>query len=185
MDGLNKLIHQYKKKYRMGKIGLFYSFKSKKTAKVAGLVLNAFSGADVDSVNVDEVHHENFLEFDRMIFGVPTWFDGELPNYWDELLPALEDEDFSNKKIAIFGLGDQVGYSENFCDAIGIMATFFENKGATIIGSFPLEGYTFERSKAVRDGQFIGLPLDQENQARLSTKRIEQWVELLKKDFKK
>ncbi len=171
------------KKYRMGKIGLFYSFKSKKTAKIAGIIHNAFSGIDVQLVNVDEVHKEHFLEFDQMIFGVPTWFDGELPNYWDELLPALEEVDFTHKKIAVFGLGDQKGYAENFCDAIGIMATFFEDKGALIVGSVPLEGYNFERSKAVKDGQFRGLPLDQENQARLTHKRIEHWVELLTKEF--
>ena len=89
------------KKYRMGKIGLFYSFKSKKTAKIAGIIHNAFSGIDVQLVNVDEVHKEHFLEFDQMIFGVPTWFDGELPNYWDELLPALEEVDFTHKKLPV------------------------------------------------------------------------------------
>ena len=167
----------------MEKIGLFYSFASKKTAKIAGVVHNAFSGNDVQLINVDEVKKEKFLDFDNLILGVPTWFDGELPNYWDELLPALEEIDFWNKRIAIFGLGDQKGYSENFCDAIGIMATFFEEKGALIVGKFPLDGYNFEGSKAVHDGQFVGLPLDQENQARLTNGRIEHWVEYLKKEF--
>ena len=167
----------------MEKIGLFYSFASKKTAKIAGIVHNAFSGEDIQLINVDEVKKEKFLDFDNLILGVPTWFDGELPNYWDELLPALEEIDFSNKRIAIFGLGDQKGYSENFCDAIGIMATFFEEKGALIVGKFPLDGYNFEGSKAVHDGQFVGLPLDQENQARLTNGRIEHWVEYLKKEF--
>ena len=167
----------------MGKIGLFYSFKSKKTAKIAGIIHNAFSGVEVQLVNVDEVHDQHFQEFDQMIFGVPTWFDGELPNHWDELLPGLEEVDFTHKKIAIFGLGDQKGYAENFCDAIGIMATFFEQKGAVIVGNYSAEGYTFEKSKALKDGRFRGLPLDQENQARLSHKRIENWVEILKKEF--
>jgi len=167
----------------MEKIGLFYSFASKKTAKIAGIVYNSFSGNDVQLINVDEVKKENFHVFNNLIIGVPTWFDGELPNYWDELLPALEEIDFSNKRIAIFGLGDQKGYSENFCDAIGIMATFFEEKGASIVGKIPLDGYTFEGSKAVRDGQFVGLPLDQENQARLTNGRIELWAGNLKKEF--
>ena len=96
------------------------------------------------------------------------------------MLPALEEIDFSHKKIAVFGLGDQKGYPENFCDAIGIMAAFFEDKGASIVGYFPLEGYTFEDSKAVRNGRFMGLPLDQENQARLTNGRIENWVADLK-----
>jgi len=167
----------------MKKTALFYSFNSKKTAKVAGIIYNAFSGDAVQQMNVDEVIISNFLDFDNLIIGVPTWFDGELPGYWDELLPALEEIDFSNKKIAVFGLGDQKGYPENFCDAIGIMALFFEERGALIVGNFPLEGYTFEGSKAVRNGQFIGLPLDQENQARLTNGRIEQWVAILKNEF--
>lgn len=164
----------------MGKVGLFYSFNSKKTAKIAGIIHNAFSGEEVKLINVDDVSKEHFQEFDNLIIGVPTWFDGELPNYWDELLPALEEIDFSQKKIAVFGLGDQKGYPENFCDAIGIMAAFFEDKGASIVGYFPLEGYTFEGSKAVRNGRFMGLPLDQENQARLTNGRIENWVAELK-----
>ena len=167
----------------MKKIGLFYSFASKKTAKIAGIIHNTFSGDEVQLINVDEVKKDSFKEFDNMIIGVPTWFDGELPNYWDELLPALEEIDFSKKRIAGFGLGDQKGYSENFCDAIGIMASFFEDKGALIVGKIPLEGYTFEGSKAVKNGEFLGLPLDQENQARLTNGRIEQWVENLKKEF--
>ena len=167
----------------MEKIGLFYSFNSQKTAKIAGIIRNAFSGDDVQPVNVDEVRKENFLEYVNLIIGVPTWFDGELPNYWDELLPALEEIDYSHQKIAIFGLGDQKGYPENFCDAIGIMATFFEEKGALIVGKFSTEGYIFESSKAVRDGRFLGLPLDQENQARLTNGRIENWATLLRNEF--
>ena len=167
----------------MGKTVLFYSFNSTKTAKIAGIIHNAFTGVDIQLVNVEEVKTEQFHDFDNLIIGVPTWFDGELPNYWDELLPALEDLDFSKQKIAVFGLGDQKGYPENFCDGIGLMAEFFESKGAAIVGEFPLEGYTFESSKAVKNGQFVGLPLDQENQARLTSGRIEQWVLLLKKEF--
>ena len=167
----------------MNKIGLFYSFNSKKTAKIAGIIQNNFTGDDVQPVNVDDINQNSFPDFDNMIVGVPTWFDGELPNYWDELLPALEDIDFNSKKIAIFGLGDQKGYPENFCDAIGIMALFFEEKGAQIVGKQSLAGYTFETSKAVRNGEFLGLPLDQENQSRLTAGRIENWVTILKNEF--
>ncbi|MEI6141583.1 MAG: flavodoxin [Mariniphaga sp.] len=167
----------------MNKIGLFYSYNSKKTAKIAGIIHNNFTTDDVQLVDVDTINSGNFPDFDNMIVGVPTWFDGELPNYWDELLPALEDIDFTSKKIAIFGLGDQKGYPENFCDAIGIMALFFEEKGAQIVGKIPLDGYTFETSKAVRNGEFLGLPLDQENQSRLTAGRIENWVINLKNEF--
>jgi flavodoxin I len=167
----------------MKNIGLFYSFNSGKTAKIAERIKNALSGFKVENVNVEDADEKSIDSYDNLIFGVPTWFDGELPNYWDEYLPSLEDKVLSGKKVAIFGLGDQINYSENFCDAIGILADFFEKKGAAIVGKFPLEGYKFESSKAVRNGEFLGLPLDQENQGKLSNLRIERWVEQLKSAF--
>lgn len=48
-----------------------------------------------------------------MIVGASTWFDGELPTYWDELVPELESLDLKGKKVAIFGLGDQKNYPDN------------------------------------------------------------------------
>jgi len=167
----------------MKKVALFYSFKSQKTSKIAGLIQESFVDTELHPFDVEEVNIDNFKQFDNLIIGVPTWFDGELPNYWDELLPELEALDYTGKKFAIFGLGDQKGYPENFCDAIGIMASFFAGKGAEIVGKISPEGYTFESSKALNDNEFMGLPLDQENQARLTKERINHWVELLKNQF--
>lgn len=167
----------------MNKIGLFYSFHTGKTAKVAEKVIEAFEGTEIEAVNVEEINEEVFLKYDNIVVGVPTWFDGELPNYWDEFVPALKDLDLSNKKIAIFGLGDQKGYPENFNDGIGILADLFESLHATIVGFTSIEGYTYESSRAQRGNQFCGLAIDQENQARLTSKRIKDWAEQLKKEF--
>lgn len=38
------------------------------------------------------------------------------------------------KKVAIFGLRDQVKYPESFVDGIGILAEIFEYVGVKIIG---------------------------------------------------
>jgi flavodoxin I len=167
----------------MKKIGLFYSFNSAKTAKIAGKIKDLFTGYDIQNINVEIADKDSLLLFDFLIFGAATWFDGELPNYWDEYLPAVEEVDLSGKKLAIFGLGDQLNYPENFCDAIGILADYFEVRGAQIVGIFPPEGYEFEESKALKNNEFRGLPLDQENQARLTNSRIEKWVESLKSEF--
>ena len=169
----------------MKKIGLFYSFNTNKTAKNAEKIKKAFaSSAEIESVNVEEIDEDTFLAYDNMILGVPTWFDGELPNYWDEFMPAIEDLKLKGKTVALFGLGDQVGYPENFVDAIGLLATALEERGAKVIGLTSQEGYKFEKSVALRDGQFLGLALDIENQAALSNERIEAWVKQLKKEFK-
>lgn len=169
----------------MKKTALIYSFNSVKTAAVAKKIGKAFSEKGIEHVNAENIDDEKFLSFDFYIIGVPTWFDGELPNYWDELVPAIEDMDLSGKTFAVYGLGDQVGYPENFCDAIGIMATLFKERGGNVVGTFPVDGYDFEHSKAVVNNEFIGLPLDQENQARFTDKRIKLWVNDIKKHIVK
>ncbi|MBN2806482.1 MAG: flavodoxin [Prolixibacteraceae bacterium] len=167
----------------MKKIGVFYSFNSNKTAKAAEKVIEAFGKELVEVVNVEEAHDKDFVPFKNIIVGVPTWFDGELPQYWDELVPALEDMDLKGKRFAIFGLGDQKGYPENFNDGVGIFADLVMKQGAEVVGYTSTEGYSYEHSVAQRGDQFCGLCLDQENQARLSKARIESWVEQLREAF--
>lgn len=140
--------------------------------------------APIEAVNVETLTEEQFLSYDNLILGVPTWFDGELPNYWDELGPALEDMNLKGKYVAMFGLGDQVNYAENFLDALGIMAVLLESRGAKIVGHTSAKGYTFESSKALRGNQFLGLAIDFENQANKNKERVSAWVEQIKKEFK-
>lgn len=168
----------------MSKTGIFYSFNSIKTAKAAEKIIEEM-GADfrIVPVNAEELTEELFLSFKNLILGVPTWFDGELPSYWDEFVPALEDLDLKDKTIAIFGLGNQVEYPENFGDAVGIMAELVQKRGARLIGSTSTNEYVYESSKAEVDGKFIGLILDQETQPRLSKERITNWVKDIKTQF--
>lgn len=169
----------------MSKIGIFYSFNSKKTAKAAEKIIDEF-GSDykIVPVNVEELTEELLLSFENLILGVPTWFDGELPNYWDEFIPALEDLDLKGKTIAIYGLGNQIEYPENFGDAVGTMANLVRERGAKLIGFTSTDGYTYESSSAEVDGKFLGLLLDQETQPRLSKERITNWVADIKTQFK-
>lgn len=167
----------------MEKIGIFYSFNSHKTKLVAEKIIEKYSENEIEAVNAETVTEEEFLKFNRLILGVPTWFDGEFPNYWDEFVPAIEELDLSGKKIAIYGLADQKGYPENFGDAVGLMADLVRQRGAEVIGETSPEGYAFEGSKALQNGKFIGLIIDQENQARHTPERLDMWIEELKKNF--
>lgn len=169
----------------MSKTGIFYSFHTNKTSKVSEKIVEAFGSENLVVVNAEEVNEENFLQFDNYIIGVATWWDGELPNYWDEFVPAIEDMDLSGKTFAIFGLGDQKHYPENFNDGIGIFAELVESRGAKVVGFTSRDGYSYESSRAERgDNEFSGLCIDQENQARLTKGRVEKWVEELKTFFK-
>ena len=167
----------------MNKIAIIYSFNTVKTAKIANKIKVAFSPENVEMINAEEITADKFLSFDNLVLGVPTWFDGELPNYWDEFIPDLEEMDLKGKKIAIFGLGDQKNYSENFIDAVGIMARIIENVGGSIVGLTSINGYDFEGSTAQKGNQFLGLAIDFENQDTLNKERVSSWVEQLKKEF--
>ena len=60
----------------------------------------------------------------------------------------LESIDLAGKKVAIFGLGDQGGYGDNFCDAMDELKTCFEGRGAAIVGSWSTDGYDHMESKS-------------------------------------
>ncbi|MER2603865.1 MAG: flavodoxin, partial [Candidatus Competibacter phosphatis] len=55
--------------------------------------------------------------------------------------------------------------------------------GANLIGGWSAESYEFEKSKALRDGEFVGLVLDQDNQADLTDERLEEWLEQVKPEL--
>ncbi len=167
----------------MKKVGIFYAINTKKTAQIGKQIQEAFGNSLANVIPIEESGIKDFENYENFVLGVSTWFDGELPSYWDEFLPEIENLNMKGKKVAIFGLGDQIGYPVNFVDGIGLLATFFEKLGATIVGYTSLNEYEFENSLAIRNGKFMGLALDQENQSELSTARISSWVEQLKKEF--
>lgn len=166
----------------MKKIGLFYKTDSSKTALVAQKIQQEF-GKDIDIIPVENAWKKEFESYNNIIVGTSTWFDGELPTYWDELIPELETLNLHNKKVAIFGLGDQINYPDNFVDGIGILAEALEKAGATIIGYTSSADYRFNRSLALKDGRLSGLAIDIENQSDKTEKRIKAWAKQLKQEF--
>lgn len=163
------------------KTALLYSFNTTRTKAVAEQISEMIKG-QVAMLNIEEVGEEAFAGYENLICGVPTWFDGELPMYWDEWIPAIQEMNLSGKKVAIFGLADQIRYPENFADAVGILAKIFESCGAEIIGKTENLGYRFNQSKALENGLFFGLILDEDNQPGLTKSRITDWVEKIKKE---
>ena len=75
----------------MSKTGIFYSFNTVNTKKIAELIQTEFGNHTVEMVNAEMLTSEQFLAFDFFIIGAPTWFDGELPNYWDEFVPEIKE----------------------------------------------------------------------------------------------
>ena len=80
------------------------------------------------------------------------------------------------KKIPDCGIGNSLGYTDNFMDALSIL----EEK-ISEVGYWSTNGYDFNESKAVRDDKFVGLAIDENNQSELTEKRVKDWVFQLKK----
>ena len=92
----------------MKKIGLFYATKAERTSWVAEKIQKEFGEDKIEVVPIEQAWQNDFAAYDCFIVGASTWFDGELPTYWDELLPELRTMKLKGKKVAIFGLGDQM-----------------------------------------------------------------------------
>ena len=88
----------------MKKIGLFYGGTTAKTAVVALKIQEAFAENEVVLIPIEGATRKEFESFDNIIAGTSTWFDGELPTYWDEFMPEIESIDMTGKKVALFGL---------------------------------------------------------------------------------
>ena len=176
----------------MARIGLFFGSNTGKTRKVAKMIKKRFDDASMaDPLNVNRATPEDLAQYSFLILGTPTLGEGLLPGLsadcenesWEEFLPKLQDLDFSGKTVAIYGLGDQVGYAEEFLDAMIVLYDFVIERGAKVVGAWPSEGYEFSHSEAVVDGKFVGLALDLDNQSGLTEQRLEAWLQSIAADF--
>ena len=168
----------------MSQIGLFFGTTTGKTESVAETIQKELGGEDVVTLhNIADVEDNDFADYQYLIIGCPTWDVGELQSDWEGYFTELDDIDFSGKKVAYFGTGDQRGYPDNFQDAIGILSDKITERGGTTVGYWSTDGYDFNESKALKNGKFLGLALDEDNQSDLTDKRIKAWVVELKKEF--
>jgi flavodoxin I len=167
------------------KVGVFFGTNTGNTEEVVDILKEQLESNDfeVDVHDMASASVDEFGEYDNLIMACPTWNDGELQDDWDAVIDEMKEFDFSGKKVAFLGLGDQDGYPDYFVDAIGVLSDVVAEKGGTIVGTWPTDGYEYDESKAVKDGKFIGLPIDQDNQDDLTEERIEKWVEQLKGEF--
>lgn len=174
----------------MSKIGIFFGTESGTTRLIAkriakGLTRRLGEGLVAKPLNVNRIQPEGLGAFRALILGTPTYGDGALPGQpngtkeasWAEFLPRLAGQDLSGVRVAVYGLGDQESYPKHFLDAMADLHACVAGLGAEMLGSWPVFGYEFKRSRAVHDGHFVGLALDQHLQHLLTDQRIEAWLD--------
>ncbi|AMA65030.1 Flavodoxin-1 [Candidatus Arsenophonus lipoptenae] len=166
----------------MSKIGIFFGSDTGNTENIAKMIQEMLD--DSEMYDIAKSSKEDIEAFNILLFGIPTWYYGEPQCDWDDFFPILEEIDFNNKLVAIFGCGDQEDYTEYFCDAMGILKNIIEPNGAIIIGQWPVEGYYFQASKGLaNDTHFVGLAIDEDRQPELTTNRVESWIKKISKEI--
>lgn len=169
------------------RVGIFYGSSGGATERVAKMIKEALD-MDADLVDIAYAKAEDFDRYDTIILGSSTWGDGDLQDDWEDFFDEFKKIDLRGKTVALFGLGDQEEYPDTFADALGILYEQSLKNGARIVGDrWPTEGYDFDESRAVVDGAFAGLVIDEDNQEELSSQRVWKWSEevknaLLKRD---
>ena len=175
----------------MARIGIFFGTDTGRTRLIAKQIAKKLGDAADAPVNIGRTTLADFLAYQALIVGSPTLGDGELPGQsvglsqpsWEEFLPQLADADLTGKTIAIFGLGDQKKYPNEFVDAIGHIHDAVAARGARVVGRWPTTGYEFAASQAVDGDEFLGLALDQHHQPVLTEERIATWLSQIKPEL--
>lgn len=167
----------------MKKIGIFYGSSTGNTESIAKKLGQALG---VDSQDIFDIGKKGsvakFNDYEVLLLGSSTWGDGDVEDEWE--LSDLESADLSGKKVAIFGTGDSVSYADSFCDALGLLADAAQKAKAQLIGNkVDASDYTYDDSVAEKDGFFVGLALDEDNESDKTAERIKNWVEQLKKQI--
>ena len=163
----------------MKKYGIFYGSATGTTAKVANEIGNNLESGKADIINIKDASPDQFGNYEVLILGTSTWGDGEPEEDWYDMLLGIETLSLRDKKIAFFGCGDET-MAETFCNGLGELYERLQKTGAQFIGKFNTNGYEFRKSKAVKDGEAIGLLLDEVNKPELTAQRIKEWIELIK-----
>ncbi len=173
----------------MKKIGLFYGPLGGSTERVAKKVATALGSENVDLIPAKDSKASDVEKYENVIYGMSTigtetWEADKSANDWDVFLQEVKKVDYSNKIVAMFGLGDQITYDLHFVDALGLVAENILPKGAKIIGQVETDAYDCRESNAIIDGKFIGLPVNEDFEPELTDERVNNWVEKIIKEFK-
>lgn len=134
-------------------------------------------GAEV--INVADLTADQLAEADNIVLGTSTWGAGELQDDWYDGVNVVKSANLSGKRVALFGCGDSASYSDTFCGGMKELYDAAVAAGATVVGAVPTDGYTFDDSDAVVDGQFVGLALDEVNEDDKTSERISAWLPAL------
>ncbi|MCK3684115.1 flavodoxin [Maribellus sp. YY47] len=172
----------------MSKIAIFYGPVGGAVNRVADKIKEMIGADKVEMIAVKNASSADIEKYDKIIFGLSTvgkdtWDSSFSNNDWGRFLPEIGKVDYSNKTVAVFGLGDHVTYAHGFVDHIGLLGKELMANGAVLVGQVSTEGYEFDESDAVVDGKFLGLPVDEDFEPEMTDERVAGWIEQIRGNF--
>ena len=171
-------------KEKINNISIIYGSDSGCTEEIARKIGKKLDICDSEIKEVSETKEEDFTKFKILILGVSTWYIGDLQYDWDNFFEEFKKIDFTGVNVALFGLGDQYGYSYNYVDGVGILAEVVLKNGGNVFGHWPNKGYQFDESRGLLDEKtFYGLALDEDNEPEYTEERINRWVAQIKEEL--
>lgn len=161
-------------------VGIFYAPSGGSVQKVARQIKQKLADLQPDMQVVSDIVPLQLLDYHNLILvcstlGRNTW-EMEQKDPWSSFLPKMLRIRLDGRKVALVGLGDHVSYPNNFVDGMGILGQTVEEIGGKLIGVTPTRDYIFNDSRALRDGKFIGLPLDEDYEAEKTEERLNGWI---------
>ena len=166
-------------------VTIVYGSSTMNTEFVSKRLQREFGENEAKLLNVSEADTGDLENAENLILATSSWGSGSLQDDWELFYPKLDEVDLSGKRVALLGLGDQENYPDSFCDALKHLADKVRERGGALVGETSTEGYAFSRSRAQEEeGTFVGLIIDEDNQADKTDERLHTWAIRLRKLFR-
>ncbi|MCZ6155852.1 flavodoxin FldA [Campylobacter ureolyticus] len=162
-------------------LAIVYGSSMGNTENAASLISEKL-GIEADVLDVANTNADAINTYDKLICGTSTWSNGDMQDDWDSFdFGSLK---LSGKTVAVFGVGDSQGYSDEFCNGMAKLFNELKNAGANLVGEISTDGYSFDESEALNNkGNFVGLALDYDNEEEMNEQRIDNWIKIIKPLF--
>ncbi len=165
----------------MNDIAIFYGTTTGTTETIATKIA---SKLNADVFEIADVSSSQMNKYKYLIFGTSTWGDGDMQDDWDDFLNQFSDIDWSNKLVALFGVGDSYSYPDTFAGGMGLLHQALLKHNCSIVGQTDTSGYQIDGSTtAIVDGRFVGLAIDEDNESEHTDERIDSWIKRIKPLF--
>ncbi|MGN0832254.1 MAG: flavodoxin domain-containing protein [Kiritimatiellia bacterium] len=139
----------------MDKVHVIYGSTTGMTEAVATKIAGALGATAINVIAADAAA----CDAELLVLGSSTWGVGDLQDDWAEKLDGIK-ANFAGKKVAVFGLGDSVGFADSYCVAAETIANAAKDAGATLVGEI--------------------LRIDDTNEADQTDDKVAAWVETVK-----